>query len=225
MKIHRSLLKLWLLVIFCVGFLAGSFQSAAAVPQFSFAGYRWEATGNRGAIAQIRYGNPSVPTGLSSEWVMSGDSIHYIQSGWIKVSPASGPIYFVEYSCSTVCRNIYSYVPSNTTHEYKVALVSSNWCAYIDGVQKLCVSTSALGMSNATIAYYSGETSDTDADLGGTQSSHLRLFNLRFKKPSDNLWYQVNTNYMVNILTPGTPYYDSIGYTSPYTWVDNWTQR
>ena len=225
MMVQRPLIKLWMLIIFCGSFLVGFFSLASATPQFSFAGYRWLNENNAGSIAQIPYGNPSVPTGQSLEWVMSDDGTHYIQSGWIKKSSYSGPKHFVEYSCSTVCQYVYGNVASGTTHTYKVELVSSTWCAYIDGVSEQCVTTSALGMGNASYADYSGESSDTNADIGGTSSNHFHMYNLQFKRTSNNTWYQVNTNYMANLLTSGTAYYDSVGYTNPYTWVENWTAR
>jgi hypothetical protein len=165
------------------------------------------------------------PAAQSSEWIMADDSIHYIQAGWLKKYGWTEPHHFAEYYCPTVCEFFYGSVPSNTTHVYKVELVPPNWCAYLDGASLQCVDTTTLGLADAIYADYSGETSDTKADLGGTPSNHFRLFNLQFKYLSDNIWYQINTNYMVNLLTPHTPYSDSIGFTSPYTWIENWTNR
>lgn len=224
----RLSFKLFLVVALLSGILLGVFVPlVTAVPQFSFGGYRW-IYANRGSSAQIPYWNPSVPTGQSLEWVMSGllaSPWPYIQSGWIKRSIDSGPHHFVEYYCPTVCQYIYDAVPSGTTHTYMVNIFYDvEWCAYIDGICKAGVTFDALGMHYADATYYSGETSDTQADMGGTPSNHFRMYNLLFQDTS-TAGYQVNTNYLVDITTPGMPYRASNGFSYPYTWVENWTQR
>ncbi len=219
-------IKLSLLLIFCVGTILGIFLPVSAKPQFSYAGYKWNVSLNLGGSAEIPYANPYVPpAGQSLEWVMSYDGTHYIQSGWIKKYGHTDPSYFVEYNCPTVCEFLYGAVPSNTTHIYKVELISPNWCGYIDGVSYKCVDVGTLGMAAATNVAFSGETSDTRADLGGTPSNHLRMNAIMFKDALTFNWYQMNTTEMINILTPNTPYADSIGFTNPYVWVENWTVR
>jgi hypothetical protein len=222
--------RLFFLVALLSGTLLGVFvPRVAAVPQWSYGGYRW-AYSNRGSSAQIPYWNPSVPTGFSTEWVMSAllsSPWPYIQSGWMKWSTDSGPRHFVEYYCPTkVCRYFYGSVPPGTTHEYKVAIFYDvEWCGFIDGACKAAITFDALGMHYADATYYTGETSDTDADMGGTPSNHLHMYNLSYQDPSTMWWIQVNTNSLVDITTPGTPYRASKGYSYPYTWVENWTQR
>jgi hypothetical protein len=225
----RLLFKLCLMIALLSGTLLGVFvPRVAAVPQWSYGGYRWVAT-NEGSSAQIPYWNPSVPTGFSTEWTMSGllsSPWPYIQAGWMK---ESGDVtrHFVEYYCgpTKVCRYFYGSVPPGTTHEYKVAIFYNvEWCGFIDGACKAGITFDALGMHYADATYYSGETSDTQADMGGTPSNHFRMYYLLFQNTS-SVWYQVNTNYLVNITTPGTPYRASNGFSYPYTWVENWTQR
>jgi len=134
--------------------------------------------------------------------------------------------HFVEFKCPTVCRYFYGSVPPGTTHEYKVAIFwDMYWCGFIDGICKAAITFDALGMHDAEMTYYSGETSDTDADMGGTPSNHLHMYNLSYQDPSTMWWIQVNTNSLVDITTPGTPYRASKGYSYPYTWAENWTQR
>ena len=71
MKKHLPF-KLFLVVALISGTLLGVFvPRVEAVPQWSYGGYKWVAT-NEGSSAQIPYWNPSVPTGFSTEWIMSG---------------------------------------------------------------------------------------------------------------------------------------------------------
>jgi hypothetical protein len=91
-------------------------------------------------------------------------------------------------------------------------------------VNKVCIANSILGLNNAPYAYYTGETSDTEANMGGTPTNHYRISNIQFKNTS-NTWVQVNTANLINITTAGTPYRASKGFTNPFTWVENWTQR
>ena len=151
------------------------------------------------------------------------DSTHYWQVGWVKQFNHPGPDYFVEYGCPTVCD--FPYTPTPGTHLYRTEFVSPNWCAYIDGVQYLCRDVSVLGMAAAANVEFRGETSDTKADLGGTTSNHLRMYQVGFKDALQLVWFQMNTTGMINILTPGTRYADALGYTDPYVWVENWTVR
>lgn len=199
-----------------------SSKSAMATPQWSFAGYQYTAQANQGTQADIGYTNPYVPTGQSGEWVMSSNNGPYVQSGWIKKSTfTTGPSDFFEYKCSSVCQFIY--FPISGARNYKVELGGGNWCGYAGGSVLKCVSTTTAGMTNAGRGLFSGETSDTDAQLGGTSTAHLRLNYVRFKTTSGT-WLQPNTVDMADITTAGTRYRASKGFTSPYTWVDNWTQ-
>lgn len=218
-------IKLSLLLIFCVGIILGTFSPVGAKPQFSFAGYKWNTNLNLGAAAYIPMVNPYVPpAGQSSEWVMSyDDSTHYFQVGWVKQYGHTDPSYFVEYGCPTVCQ--FPYTSTSGTHFYSIEFVSPNWCAYIDGTPYLCRDVGILGMAAAANAAWSGETSDTRADLGGTASDHLRMYQIMFKDALTFNWYQTNTNEMINILTPRTRYADDRGFTDPYIWIENRTVR
>lgn len=68
------------------GFFFGKLPSASASPQISFAGYE-RSIPVTGVNAYIAYKNPPVPTGTSSEWVMVGNGVHYIQAGWLRLPP------------------------------------------------------------------------------------------------------------------------------------------
>ena len=219
-------IKLSLLLIFGVGIIIGTFLPVSAKRQFSYAGYKWNMNLNLGAQAYFPSTDPYVPpAGKSSEWIMSyDDDTHYFQAGWMKEYNHPGPNYFVEYSCPpSVCYFPYTLTPG--THLYKIEFVSPNWCAYIDGVSYLCRDAGILGMAAAANVAFSGETSDTKADLGGTASNHLRIYQTAFKDALTLNWYQTNANELINILTPGTPYADDRGFTDPYIWVENWTVR
>lgn len=221
-------LKWHLVIALACGFALGSLSSAQASASYSFAGYNYNGT-YRGASAQIPYKNPAVPAGHSAEWSMAQDgSSHYIQSGWIKLSGDSLPWYFTEYSgCTPYCRTRYAQIDANT-HEYKVeyfppGVMATNdvWCAKIDGVNKVCTGASFIPLGQAPILTYSGETSDTTADMGGNTSSHLRMTVISLKNTS-NTWLQVNTNSLANITTAGTRYRAAKGF-SGTTYIENWT--
>lgn len=207
------------------GFVIGITTPAAAAGNY-FAGYKY-VTQLNAASALLPYGNPSVPfpVDFSSEWVMAYDGVNgYVQAGWLKHWWDGTPYYFFEYDngCGGFCR--YTYGTINTsTHEYKVKLVGSNWCGYIDGTQKDCGSTSTIGFTTAPQALYSGETTDPAAQLGGTGASHYRMTRLSFTNTSGTT-YQVNTNNLSLVLTSGTNYHADKGFSSPDTWIDNWTQ-
>lgn len=100
---------------------------------------------------------------------------------------------------------------------------STNWCGFIDGVQKDCGSSANVGFTTAKRTIYSGETTDTLIQLGGTAGLHYRLYNLRFRNTT-NTWYQVNTDNLQSVTQAGTPYRASKGFASPNTYVDNWTE-
>ncbi len=148
--------------------------------------------------------------------------IDHIQAGWLKNSGNSAPSYFVEYwnGCGNYCAFYYGTIDSNT-HEYRVARSGSNWCGYIDGAQKACVSTSQLGFTTTSDQQYFGETTNTAIQLGGTGASHFRMTQLSTYISS---WTQVNTNNLSLYVSSGTSYHASKGFTSPDTWEDNWTQ-
>jgi hypothetical protein len=230
MKTQRYL-KWTLLAALIFGVILGTLTPAGATPQFSFGGYRRDIS-NRGAKAQFPYLNVGVPTGQSLEWVMTGDGTgtKYIQSGWLKRSFDSGPRDFIEYACPTVCQTIYNIIPAGSTRIYSVERTlppqapSDRWCALVDGVNKVCIANSLLGLNDAPYAYYTGETSDTDANMGGTPTNHYRLSNVQYKTTS-NSWLQVDSAYLIDVTSPGTPYRANKGFTNPSTWVENWTQR
>ena len=201
------------------GFFFGKLPSASASPQISFAGYE-RSIPVTGVNAYIAYKNPPVPTGTSSEWVMVGNGVHYIQAGWLKTS-ASTPTYFGEYQCSTVCRFLYGTVPVNTTHRYEVSISSTTWCIKIDGVCKTSASVSTIGFSSGNRALYDGEASDTTADIGGTSASHLRISTLQYRNVAGT-WVGIDTALLISNTTSGTRYRASKGFSST-TFVDNWS--
>lgn len=133
------------------GFLLGVLSSAFASPQWSFAGYKYQVS-HTGVNAYIAYKNPSVPTGFSTEWVMSGlggSGANYIQVGWMKYSSESSPHYFGEYGCSGFCRTDWETVPANTTHLFEVSTIGGGtcWCYRIDGVCRLQLNSVAVGFT------------------------------------------------------------------------------
>ena len=221
----HPLMRYYMAASLLLGIILGmvSIIPSTATAQWSFAGYQYTGQTNDGVIADIGYVNPTVTAGQSLEWVMaSNDANRFIQSGWIKRTIDTSPHYFVEYKCATICQFIFNTVPNGKVSSYRVELLST-WCAYIDGVPQSCVTTGDLGMNDANRAIYSGETSDTVANMGESATNHLRLNNLRFKTTSGT-WFQVNTTQLSSVTTPGTRYRASAGFTNPFTWTDNWTQ-
>ncbi len=224
----RKLLPWLLRVALVFGLFWGTLTPAEAVPQFSFGGYK-RSVSNRGVKGQFPYLNVTVTTGQSLEWVMAGDGsgTKYIQFGWIKRTVDSGPRDFAEYACATVCQFIYSLIPSGTTRTYSVErslppdAPSDRWCAR-DGTNEVCIANGILGLSDAPHAYYTGETSDTSTHMGGTSASHYHMFDIQYKNTSGT-WLQVDTANLIDITTAGTNYRASKGFTSPYSWVENWT--
>lgn len=205
------------------GFVIGSITPVQAAGNY-IAGYHYYASSVTGVLARLPYGNPNVPvSGFSTEWVLAWGSNSYIQAGWLKNNGDSAPSYFVEHwnGCGSSCRFTYGTINSNI-HEYKVQRSGSNWCGYIDGAQKACVSTSQLGFTTTADQQYFGETTDTAIQLGGTWTSHFRMTDLSFQNTSG--WFQVNINYLSAYVSPGTSYHVSAGFTSPDTWEDNRTQ-
>lgn len=218
---HRRLLFLTVFALLA-GFVVGNITPVNAATSY-FAGYHNYASSVTGVLARLPYGNPSVPvSGFSIEWVMAWGANSYVQAGWLKNHSDSTPSYFFEYwnGCGGSCRLYFGTIDSNT-HEYKVQRSNNNWCAYIDGNAKSCVSTSTVGFTTTSDEQYFGETFSTSIQLGGTGTSHFRMTQLSTYLSG---WTQVNTNNLSLYISPGTSYHASAGFTSPNTWEDNWAQ-
>jgi hypothetical protein len=216
-----------------------SLRAQAPAPPF-FAGYDYLAS-SLGVRAILPFANPSV-TGaffqnfLSTEWVMVAaiPTKGYVQAGWIKFSGWSTPQGFFEYNDDPVDtttnwdRQFYGNIDNNA-HEYTVQRTVvggvNRWCSYIDGIQKDCVNANIPGFSVANRLLYSGETNNMINQLGGTPGARFKMTNLAFRQSSDGNWYQVNTNNLRSITTPGTPYRANKGIdNSTVTFMENWTQ-
>ena len=218
--------------ILLLGFLVGISITFATAGTF-FAGVDYTAQSNA-VSGYIPFTNPSTPSsigtlGFSAEWVMTNSGTgNYVQVGWLKYpSDTSGPQYFFEYhgGCGSYCRFRYGTINSSD-HNYKVQVVTSgtflNWCGFIDNVQKNCGSSSTIGFSTAPKATWSGETTNTDAILGGTSASPVRIYTLT-RLNTNGTWTQVNTNSLGNITTPGTNYHATSGWDTT-SYVKNWTE-
>lgn len=209
---------------------------------YSFAGWQ-NVSQNRGASANIATVDPvliSPNSGQTLEWVQvagnSGNPAPQVQSGWIKRAGIdSSPKYFTEYDpcpSGSVCRVISSAIPAGTTHNYAVKYFDSPstghvWCTYVDGsILGTCASAPTMGLDGgAPRAIYSGETSDTVADLGGTVGAPLHMDYLYYIDPSGTT-LQVNSTLLQSVLTTGTSrnYFTSKGFSGSLTYINNWTE-
>jgi hypothetical protein len=225
---RRIFLLLSSVVALAAGFIFGM-QTVFAVSGVFFAGYDYTAQSNA-VRAYLPFYNPNVPstvgsTDFSTEWVMANDGCcGYVQAGWLKYrTDTSGPQYFFEYDngCGGYCRFRYGTI-NTSVHRYKVELVGGNWCGYIDSTQKDCGPTGTIGFSTAPKITFSGETTNTDIQLGGTVSSPYRMYTLE-RKRTDGVWFGINTGSLGNITTAGTSYRASTGFDTT-TYVRNWTQ-
>ena len=214
-----------IMILFMIGVLFGvltfPIEKVGAASNY-FAGYYYSSSSVVAVRANIPYANPSVTDspGFTTEWVMAvgSSASYYTQAGWIKYKSDSKPVYFDEYApgCGGYCRFRYGNIDTNA-HEYKVAISGQVFCGYIDGAQYDC---SNGGFTTTSNEQYFGESTSTSDDIGGTSSSHLRMTYPSVEVGST--WYQVNTNSLTG-KDDASRYHIDKGFTSPYSWIDNWT--